>query len=334
MSLLQDLGARLRDTADDLPLGAVVTATERLRVATDLLAWVRHTSAQPLAVPTLTHAVEHLEHAAHALFVARDQLSAYLTALGLPAEAASAGPGTRGFATATADGAPQRPTGPPVAPLRRWWAARVDELTGYTQEPDRPADRADEPDDRIDGVELFRRVAARAGAGDRGGLRRELRAAAPPLGLGLAALAPTALRSLATELLRHPPTADDLAELTERTEAQVRTLLPQLSPAVPRQLLARVCRVPASAETPADPSHPADSAIAGAVLTGLLLARAGGDASRLDRYLAATEPAADEPRGGTGPRGPRGGTGPRGPRGDTAARGPRGVTRARGPRDG
>ena len=38
MSLLQELGAQLRATSDDLPTGLVTTAMERLRSATELLA--------------------------------------------------------------------------------------------------------------------------------------------------------------------------------------------------------------------------------------------------------------------------------------------------------
>lgn len=311
MSLLQDLGARLRDTADELPVGAVVSAADRLRVAGDLLAWVRQASARPMGVPHLAHAVEHLEHATHALWVARERVATYLAAVGLAAEAVDGGTATPGYARPAEPAvSPDQPPRPDVAPLRRWWTARVDQLTGAAGDGDADApaaagggagrdSAARDGDTGGDGgatsTTLLRRV---VGCGtDRRRLRAELRRADPPIGLGLAALTPVALRRLATDVLGHPPRAQDVQRLAEITAARVRQLLPNVPPEVPARLLRRACRAPepdAAAEpgtatgTPSaatGPAHPADSAIAGAVLTSVLLERLGRDPSALDGYL-------------------------------------------------
>ena len=86
MSLLTELGAQVRATSDDLPAGLVAVAVDKLRAASDLLAWVRETSVDPLGVPQLGNAVEHAERAAHALRVAQDVLAGYLAAIGLAGE--------------------------------------------------------------------------------------------------------------------------------------------------------------------------------------------------------------------------------------------------------
>ena len=87
MSLLQELGAQLRATSDELPTGLVTVAMERLRTATELLNWVRQTSVDPIGVPQLGNATEHAEHAAAALRLAQDAIAAYLAVLGLSADA-------------------------------------------------------------------------------------------------------------------------------------------------------------------------------------------------------------------------------------------------------
>lgn len=83
MSLVEEFGARLRAGAEELPLGLITDAAQRLRLAGELLLWVRQSSVDPLGVPRLSGATEHLEHAGHALRVAQDALSAYLAAIGL-----------------------------------------------------------------------------------------------------------------------------------------------------------------------------------------------------------------------------------------------------------
>src|SRR4051812_41733040 len=87
MSLLQELGAQLRATSEELPTGLVSVAMERLRSATELLNWVRQTSVDPIGVPQLGNATEHAEHAAAALRLAQDAIAAYLAGLGLAADA-------------------------------------------------------------------------------------------------------------------------------------------------------------------------------------------------------------------------------------------------------
>src|SRR6185369_8636907 len=86
MSLLQELGAQLRATSDELPTGLVTVAMERLRSATELLNWVRQSSVDPIGVPQLGNATEHAEHAAAALRLAQDAIAAYLAAIGLSGE--------------------------------------------------------------------------------------------------------------------------------------------------------------------------------------------------------------------------------------------------------
>ncbi|GIH16521.1 hypothetical protein [Rugosimonospora africana] len=128
--------------------------------------------------------------------------------------------------------------------------------------------------------ELLRRVARHTRAGNRDALRRELTDAAPPVGLGLAAISPPVLHRLAGDLLGHQPRAADLAALTDTTRGPVHTLLPKLPSGVVDTLLARVCRVPPPRES-GPPAHPADSAVTSAVLVGVLLSRLGRDPDSL-----------------------------------------------------
>jgi hypothetical protein len=287
MSLIEELGARLYASSADLPLGELVAALDRLRAGSALLSWVRQESARPLGVPELAGAIEHLEHAARALLVAQDSLSGYLAAVGLTVDAAPP-PDTawrRALDEPQAPRSPQEPGRVAAPPLGRWWAQRVGVLTNG------PVD--DVPQSRASGVDLLRRV---AGLTDRDGLRRELAGAAPPAGLGLAAIAPPVLHKLAGELLGHRPRAEDLAELTRTAREPVRELLPGLPPEVVDTLLARVCRVPPPPPRTGEPrageppatGHPADSAVAAGVLVGVLLRRLGRAPGELD-------PAAPEP---------------------------------------
>src|SRR5262249_13957699 len=106
MSLLLQLGARVRTASGDLPGAAVAAAAGRLRGAMHPLSWVRRASVRPLGVPQLAGALEHSEHAAHALLVAREELAAYLTAIGLATEAAPADPLGRSAPVAAANASP------------------------------------------------------------------------------------------------------------------------------------------------------------------------------------------------------------------------------------
>lgn len=286
MSLVENLAAQVRATADDLPVGQIAVAVQRLRAATELLIWVRQESTDPMAVPQLAGATEHAEQAGYALQVAAQSVTDYLAAIGLAGSAATDGSWREALTDRDRDRGPaapgedEGPTGPAQVQLGNWWATRVAELTDLE-----PAGASGSDSAAQDTPDLLRRVAAAVRRTDRGGLRRELAAVAAPTGLDLAAVTPPVLRRLAGDLLDHEPRAEDLRRLTSATSRQVRELLPGMPEPVLDTLLARVCRVPAGADvdqsrardgtdrgadtTP--PPHPADSAVAGAVLTGVLL---------------------------------------------------------------
>jgi len=284
MSLLQELGAQLRATSDELPTGLVTVAMERLRSATELLNWVRQTSVDPIGVPQLGNAVEHAEHAAAALRLAQDAITAYLAAVGLGGDPGTGDRDWREALKPADEPAPPPPDAAPPPPekLGSWWRKRVEELTGEAPPAAEPA--APEPG-KADAAELLRRLAGGVRSGDRARLGRDLHAVSASSGLALSAVTPPVLRRLAGDLLGHEPRADDVGRLRSATTGRVKSLLPGAPPAVLETLIARVCRAPApeGAQT-----HPADSAVTASVLTGVLLARLGRDASSLD-------PAAPEP---------------------------------------
>ncbi|MEV4814008.1 hypothetical protein [Micromonospora avicenniae] len=299
MSIVEDVGAQVRAAAEELPLGLVGQALEKFGLAGERLRWVRQESANPMGVPELSAATEHLESAGYALRLAQEQLAAYLAAIGLGAD--GAGPARPPGSERPRHDAP-RSAAPVVVPsqpaeqvrLRRWWSVRVAELTGGPES-------ADEPDERItDSAELLRRVARGVRAGDRDRLRTELRRAHADVGLGLAALTPPLLRDLASQLLGHPPRADDLNRLRGALDGRVRDLLPGLPAPALETLLARVCRMPPPRRSGEAP-HAADSAVAGGVLAGVLLARLGRDLPVDAAGRGATDEAAP-PAGGDGGR--------------------------------
>jgi len=283
MSLLQELGAQLRATSDELPTGLVTVAMERLRSATELLNWVRQTSVDPIGVPQLGNAVEHAEHAAAALRLAQDAIAAYLAAIGLGGDPSRPDQDWRQGLKRPDDPAPAPNVAPPPPEkLGSWWRKRVEELTG--EAPPAAAQSAPEPG-KADTAELLRKVAGGVRSGDRARVGRDLHAVSASSGLALSAITSPVLRRLAGDLLGHEPRADDVARLRSAAAGRVKSLLPGAPPAVLETLIARVCRAPApeGAQT-----HPADSAVTAGVLTGVLLARLGRDASSLD-------PAAPEP---------------------------------------
>jgi hypothetical protein len=289
MSLVQELGAQVRATSDDLPVGQVAVAVERLRTAGELLMWVRQESVDPLGVPRLAGAMEHAEQAAQALRVAQDALLSYLTSIGLAHDGT---PGPDGaWRTALVEPEGERPAQPGSGdaappPLGRWWSERVAELTGHGS----PATRSDSA--ATEGPDLLRRVAAGVRADDRDKLHRELGAVEPPVGLGLSALAPPVLHRLAGDLLRHRPRAEDLPALTKEVEPRVRDLLPGLPPEILDIQLRRICRAPVERRNDdGPPPHPADFAVTGSVVTGVLL-------RLLDRDPDSLDPAAPEPVAG------------------------------------
>ncbi|MEU6023706.1 hypothetical protein [Micromonospora sp. NPDC047134] len=278
MSIVEDVGAQVRATAEELPLGLLAQALEKFGLATERLRWVRQESASPMGVPELSAAVEHAETAGYALRVAQEQLTEYLAAIGLAPDGAAPPPV-----------APQRrpahdapPASEPVAEdapeaagevrLRRWWAVRVAELTGGGE------GSGEQPDERVtDSRELLRRVVHGVRAGDRDRLHRELRGAHADVGLGLAAVAPPLLRDLAGQLLGHPPRGDDLPRLHRELDGRVRDLLPGLPAPVLDTMLTRVCRMPPPRRGEGEQPHAADPAVTAGVLTGVLLDRLGRD---------------------------------------------------------
>ncbi|MEV7328324.1 hypothetical protein [Micromonospora sp. NPDC093244] len=277
MSIIEDVGGQVRAASEEFPLALLGQALEKFGLAAERLRWVRQESANPMGVPELSAATEHAESAGYALQVAQEQLSAYLTAIGLAGDGA---PPPRQEQRAPRHDTPPD-AGPTAVPpesaqqvrMRRWWSVRVAELTGGRE--GEGAD--DEPDERLsDPQELLRRVVGGVRASDRDRLRTELRRAPADVGLGLAALAPPLLRELAGELLGHPPRAADLGRLRGELDGRVRDLLPGLPPPVLETLLTRVCRMPPP-RTSGEPPHAADSAVTAGVATGLLLARLGRD---------------------------------------------------------
>ena len=295
MSLLQELGAQLRATSDELPTGLVSVAMERLRSATELLNWVRQTSVDPIGVPQLGNATEHAEHAAAALRLAQDAIAAYLAALGLASDAGAppdrdwkAGLEKKDKQDEPAPAPGQEEQQPPPEQLGPWWRERVEKLTGEAPPP--PQAGGAPPERTADTAELLRRVAAGVRSGDRARLGRDLHGVNAATGLGLSAVTPPVLRRLAGDLLGHEPGPDDLQRLRGAAGGRVKSLLPGTPPATLETLLARICRTPPAEQAPA---HPADSAVTASVLTGVLLARLGRDPATLDP--GAPEPL--QPRG-------------------------------------
>jgi hypothetical protein len=287
VSLLQELGARLRATSDELPTAEITVALEKLRAATDLLQWVRQESIDPIGVPLLGNAVEHAERAAAALRITQDAIATYLGAVGLAGEEGA--PPDRNWRAGLAEqrrpepvkrrpAEPERP--PPPEQLGPWWQRRVSELTG--EPPPAPEEVAARHPST---AELLRRIAGDVRSGDRARLGRDLHHVDAATGLGLSAATPPVIHRLAGDLLGHQPHADDLGRLRTAVAGRVRSLLPGVPPDVLDGLLARVCRAPANGHNPA---HPADTAVTASVLTGVLLARLGRDPATLD-------PAAPEP---------------------------------------
>jgi hypothetical protein len=280
MSLIQDLGAQLRATSDELPTGLVTVAMEKLRGATEILMWVRETSIDPIGVPQLGNATEAAERAAAAIRLAQDAIAAYLAAVGLSGDAAA--PPDQDWKA----GLEQRPEvkaegggeAPPAEKLGPWWQQRVAELTGEPP-PQHSDDKAGPQGDTAD---LLRRVASGVRSGDKAKVGRDLHSANAATGLALSAMTSPVLHRLAGDLLGHEPRPDDFERLRSASAGRVRSLLPGTSPAVLETLLARICRAPVKAQQGQPAGHPADNAVTASVLTGVLLARLGRDASTLD----------------------------------------------------
>ncbi|MFD0822675.1 hypothetical protein ACFQ0D_31130, partial [Micromonospora zhanjiangensis] len=88
MSIIEELGARVRAANEELPVDLLGVALDRFKAASDRLRWVRQESADPMGVPELSAATEHAESAGAALRVAQEQFASYLAALGLSRDGA------------------------------------------------------------------------------------------------------------------------------------------------------------------------------------------------------------------------------------------------------
>jgi hypothetical protein len=275
MSLIQELGAQLRATSDELPTGLVAVAMEKLRSATEILMWVRETSVDPVGVPQLGNATEHAEKAAAALRIAQDAIATYLASIGMTADASA--PPDRdwkaGLERPEVEPQPAAEEKPEAEKLGPWWHERVTKLTGENA----PEEEAPPQGDT---AELLRRVASGVRAGDKARLGRELHSASAATGLALSAATAPVLHRLAGDLLGHEPRPEDVERLRSASAGRVRSLLPGTSPQVLDTLIARICRVPVAQQGQA--GHPADNAVTAGVLTGVLLARLGRDAATLD----------------------------------------------------
>ncbi|HEX6969744.1 MAG TPA: hypothetical protein VF174_13165 [Micromonosporaceae bacterium] len=256
MSIVEELGSRVRAAADELPVGLVRQALLHLSKAAERLQWVRQESVNPMGVPELSGATEHGEAAGYALRVAQEQLAAYLAAIGLAGRQPAA-PSVR------ADHPVEPAVRVPPPPVPGWWSERVAALTG------RPASDGG-PSPARDAQELLQRMTAHLRTGNRTRLYAELRAVDPDVGLGLSAVSTPALRRATEQVLGHPPRPADLSRL-RGLAAGVRELLPGLPADVVDTLLSRVCRTPPPRS--AQPPHPADQAVAAGVFAGLLLVR-------------------------------------------------------------
>jgi hypothetical protein len=280
MSLIQELGAQLRATSDELPTGLVAVALEKLRSATEILMWVRETSVDPVGVPQLGNALDNAEQAAAALRLAQDAIATYLATIGLAGDAAA--PPEQEWRTALKEQPELKPDqegeATPSERLGPWWQQRVAALTGE----DPPAESKDREAGPKDAADLLRQVAQGVRSGDRARLGRDLHAASAATGLALSAMTPAVLHRLAGDLLGHEPRPDDVERLRSAASGRVRSMLPGTSPEVLDTLIARICRAPAAQQQGKPATHPADNAVTSGVLTGVLLARLGRDATTLN----------------------------------------------------
>jgi hypothetical protein len=273
------LGYRIQVVGEGLPVGQVAAAADRLRSAHQLLAWVSQSSNTLTLTPALIAAGDRLDHAAGAMLAAREALAAYLVSIGLPRESVPP-PDREWRAALTVSTRPPRPRDEPPPVLTDFWADRVDLLTGES---------GVRPEGTVSTPELLHRCARAVLAQDRRRLRRELVAAGPAVGLGLAAVAPAVIRHLVATLTGHAPQEPDLPLVRRTVVPRLRPLLPKLpAPETVDELLARACHAPPpDHHRPA--THPVDSAVTAAVLVGVLLEATGQDAEELSRITQERE---------------------------------------------
>jgi hypothetical protein len=277
MSLVEDLADQIRVAREELPVAQVAAAAERLRMAGGLLAWVRHATSEvrhatsevrhapngPVRLPQLGSASERLDAAARLMRSAQDLLAAYTLALGIAAEPVTAsGPVVAAI--------PSPRTG---ALLAGWWAERVRHLSGRD-------DLRSTKDSAGSSTELLRRLASAALANQPTRVHHELAAAGPAVGLGLAAVAPSILRSLASDLVGHPPRLEDLARV-RRAGLVHMALLPNLPVEAAEEVVSRACHANAQRSSDKPPTHPVDAAAAAALLVAGLLTATKRDCADL-----------------------------------------------------
>lgn len=285
-SLVETLGATLRRIGTDLPVAELTRAAERLRAATARCEYVMHESGHAEWLAQLSAAGTHLDDAIAATTAVLDGLDGYLVAIGLA--------GVPHQANAP-DAPPARPVPPgtgerddPLLAVRNWWIERVDLLSGRTPDEDRPVTaREDGAEHRVAPerpADTLVRLAGSARSASPDGYREQLLATHPASGMQLAAPAGRALRYLGTDLLGHPPGADDATPLARRCRpARVRELLPRIADTVAPALVGQVCGV---VDTAAARYHPVDVAAAWPVLVAELLRVLGRDESALPELVA------------------------------------------------
>ncbi|WP_117214696.1 hypothetical protein [Allorhizocola rhizosphaerae] len=276
MSLVQDLADRLRATCEALPVAEIAGAAERLRTAGGLLAWVTHESARPTAMPSLSSAAAHLDHAAAALRVAQDALDEYRAVLGLPAES---------YPDGRLRTVPAQVKRKEQAHLSDWWSVRVAELTGLAET--RSGEGATSSN------ELLQLCVEAALDNDAERLHTYLSKAGPAVGLGLAAVAPPLLRHLGMDLVGHPPRLEDFARLRRAALPVVADVLPKLPSDAAEEIVARVCHARPQRQS-SQPAHPVDIAAASALLVAGMLKANGRKADDLSDVVELERAAADE----------------------------------------
>ncbi len=278
MSLVEDLADRLRATRDQLPVAEIAAAAERMRAASGLLAWVLHESAKPVALPGLGLAANNLDHAAAALRVAQDSLDDYCLSLGVQLEAY---PDSRMPSVPSQVQRAESIDGQ----LTDWWSTRICQLSGF--------DDVERKGGAGSSGELLRRCVAASLDSDTRRLHKELVAAGPAVGLGLAAVAPPLLRHLASDLAGHPPRLEDLARVRRAALPLLSELLPNLRPDPAEEIIARVCHAQPQRHGN-QPSHPADIAAACALLVAGLLRATGRNSENLSEVVEQERAAAGE----------------------------------------
>lgn len=297
MSLVEDLGQRLREVGGELPLAELLHARQRLCAASALFALVMTESEHAGWLAELDAAGAHLDDAIARTTGVLGGLDDYLGGIGLTGVDTHA---TRDAAIATKPAratAGERPD--PVLAARTWWVERVELITGH--EPDdedtpevtpardhHDADGAQAADGTPeDPTDTLVRL-AKAARGGAGGYRAALLATHPGSGLQVPARADRALRRLATDLLGHAPGPDDRRALTGRTARHTGELLPKLPDALPAELVARVCD-PHGGTAAHGPHHPVDVAAAWPALVADALSATGTDVAELPRLIQPPE---------------------------------------------